>query len=36
VEAELRRRGFAILRRDDRFLDRPGDEAWWWLVAEQR
>jgi predicted methyltransferase len=36
VEAEVRRRGFEILRRDDRFIDRPGDEPWWLLVARRR
>ncbi|HKA01068.1 MAG TPA: methyltransferase domain-containing protein [Candidatus Solibacter sp.] len=33
AEAELRRKGFQILSRNDRFIDRPGDEPWWLLVA---
>jgi predicted methyltransferase len=33
VEAELRRKGFKIVSRDDRFIDRAGDEPWWLLVA---
>jgi SAM-dependent methyltransferase len=36
VEAEVRRHGFEILRRDDRFIDRPGEEPWWLLVARRR
>ena len=35
VEAELRQRGFEILSRDDRFIDQPGDEPWWLLVARR-
>jgi predicted methyltransferase len=36
VEAEVRRRGFEILRRDDRFIEQPGEEPWWLLVARRR
>jgi ubiquinone/menaquinone biosynthesis C-methylase UbiE len=35
VEAELRQKGFEILSRDDRFIDQPGDEPWWLLVARR-
>ena len=36
VEAEVRRRGFEILRRDDRFIQQPGEDSWWLLVARRR
>jgi ubiquinone/menaquinone biosynthesis C-methylase UbiE len=35
VDAELRRKGFEILSREERFIDRPGDEPWWLLVARR-
>lgn len=35
VEVELRQKGFEILTRDDRFIDQPGDEPWWLLVARR-
>jgi len=35
VESELRRYGFEILSRDDRFIDKPGDQPWWLLVAQR-
>ena len=35
VEAELREKGFEILRRDDRFIGQPGDEPWWLIVARR-
>jgi len=35
VEIELRQQGFEILSLDDRFIDQPGDEPWWLLVARR-
>ncbi len=35
VEGELSQRGFEILDKNDRFIDRPGDEPWWLLVARR-
>jgi ubiquinone/menaquinone biosynthesis C-methylase UbiE len=35
AEAELRRKHFQIVSRNDRFIDRPGDEPWWLLVASR-
>jgi len=35
VERELRQAGFAILRHEDPFIDRSGDDPWW-LVAARR
>lgn len=35
VEEELRQRGFEILGREDSFIDRPGDEPWWLLIARK-
>ena len=35
VENELRRRGFDVLTREASFIDRPGDEVWWLLVARK-
>jgi len=35
AEAELRRKRFQIVSRHDRFIDRPGDEPWWLLVASR-
>jgi serine/threonine protein kinase len=35
VEADLRQKGFEILSRDDRFIDQPGDEPWWLIVARR-
>lgn len=35
VEAQLRQKGFEILGREDRFIDQPGDEPWWLLVARR-
>jgi ubiquinone/menaquinone biosynthesis C-methylase UbiE len=35
VEEELRRRGFEIVNREDRFIDRPDDDLWWLLVARK-
>jgi predicted methyltransferase len=33
AEAEVRRKGFQIVSRNDQFINRPGDEPWWLLVA---
>jgi hypothetical protein len=35
VESELRRRGFEILTREKSFIDRPGEELWWLIVARR-
>lgn len=36
VDAEIRRAGFEIISRQDRFIDRPNDEHVWWLIVAQR
>jgi len=36
VEAEIRRAGFEIISRQDRFIDQPSDEHVWWLIIAQR
>lgn len=33
VEAELQQTGFEILHSQDHFIDRPGDDPWWLIVA---
>jgi predicted methyltransferase len=33
--SELRRRGFEILTREESFIDRPGDDLWWLVVARK-
>jgi predicted methyltransferase len=35
VESELRRRGFEILTREESFINRPGDDVWWLIVARK-
>jgi len=35
VEGELRQTGFEIVSQDDHFIDRPGDDLWWLLVARK-
>jgi ubiquinone/menaquinone biosynthesis C-methylase UbiE len=35
VEQELQRTGFEIVSREDRLIDRPGDDLWWLLVARK-
>ena len=36
VETEVRSAGFEIISRQDRFIDRPGeDEVWWLMVARK-
>ena len=34
VEDDLRHRGFEILSREEPFINRPGDDPWWLIVAE--
>lgn len=36
VEEEVRRAGFEIIRREDHFLDQPGEGSWWLLVARKQ
>jgi SAM-dependent methyltransferase len=36
VEDIVRRMGFEIIRREDRFIDRPLDDPWWLLAARKR
>lgn len=36
VDTEIRRAGFEIISRQDRFIDRPSDEHVWWLIIAQR
>jgi SAM-dependent methyltransferase len=35
AEAELRRDGFEIIRRDNHILDQPGEGPWWLIVARK-
>jgi ubiquinone/menaquinone biosynthesis C-methylase UbiE len=35
VENEIRRTGFEVISRQDRFIDRAGDQPWWLLVARK-
>ena len=35
VEADLRNEGFEIILREDIFIQRPGDDSWWLIVANQ-
>ena len=35
VEHDLRSKGFEIIRSDETFIDRPGDDRWWLLVARK-
>ena len=34
-EGELRKKGFEIVSRDDRFIERPNDDLWWLLDARK-
>lgn len=36
VEAEVRRAGFQIVGRQDRFIDRLGDDQVWWLMVARK
>jgi ubiquinone/menaquinone biosynthesis C-methylase UbiE len=36
VEKELRENGFEIVGREDPFIDRPGDDLWWLVIARKR
>jgi len=35
VDSQLRNKGFAILSKDDSFIDRPGDDLWWLVTARK-
>lgn len=35
VENKLRLGGFEIVSRDDRFIDRPGDDLWWLVIGRK-
>lgn len=35
AEERVRSHGFEIVRTDNQFIDRPGDEVWWLLVARK-
>jgi ubiquinone/menaquinone biosynthesis C-methylase UbiE len=35
IEGGLRRKGFEIVRLDDRFIDRPGDDLWWLIIGRK-
>jgi ubiquinone/menaquinone biosynthesis C-methylase UbiE len=35
VESDLRQSGFQLVKRQDRFIDRPEDRAWWLIVARK-
>jgi predicted methyltransferase len=35
VESDLRKQGFEIVKREDRFIAQPGDEFWWLIVARK-
>ena len=35
VENELRQKGFKIVSQDNHFIERPGDDPWWLLVAHK-
>lgn len=35
VVGELRKQGFEIVRQDDHFIDRPGDDLWWLVVGRR-
>ncbi len=36
VDAEIRRAGFEVISRQDRFIDRRDDEHVWWLIVARR
>ena len=36
VEAEVRKSGFEIVRRDDQFIDESGDAGLWWLISARK
>ena len=35
VEGQLRNKGFEIVSQDDSFIDRPGDDLWWLVIARK-
>jgi ubiquinone/menaquinone biosynthesis C-methylase UbiE len=36
AERHLRAAGFAVIDRDDRFIDRPGDDDVWWIIVARK
>ncbi|HTC94226.1 MAG TPA: class I SAM-dependent methyltransferase [Terriglobales bacterium] len=36
VEAEIRGSGFQIVKREDLFIDQPGDDQLWWLIVARK
>jgi predicted methyltransferase len=36
AEREINQQGFQTVTREDRFIDRPGDEDLWWLIVFRR
>lgn len=35
VEGQLKNQGFEIVRQDNSFIDRPGDDLWWMVIARK-
>jgi hypothetical protein len=35
VKGELRDQGFEIVSQNDSFIDRPGDDVWWLVIARK-
>jgi len=35
AESQIRAAGFEVIDRHDRFIDRPGDDTWWIIVARR-
>ena len=35
VESDVRQSGFQLVKRHDRFIDRPGERPWWLIVARK-
>ena len=33
---EIQKSGFELVNRDDRFIDRPGEEDIWWLIVARK
>ena len=36
VEAEIRGSGFQIVKREDHFIDQPGDDQLWWIIVARK
>jgi hypothetical protein len=36
AERDLRSTGFAVVDRDDRFIDRAGDDDVWWIIVARK